>query len=161
MTEGKGFYLLEVEEQRTTRDELHSKVQFVVGLKSKLQTTEKGKVDLLENLPLVDGVFYLIPRHHRRLLQDLQRVDASVVLVPHEKHLSERPASNHTQQLEILFGWNGGWLHRRRGFASENTTTHTILLVLEVAGTAHAIRRLVPLEYHLVLGAHGANDATA
>lgn len=150
-----------MEEQRTTGDELHSKIQLVVGLEGKLQTTQEGKIDFLENLPLVDGMFDLIPCHHRRLLQDLQRVDASVVLVPHEKHLSERSASNHTQQLEILFGWNGGWLHRRRGFASDTATTYTILLVLEVARAAHTIRRLVPLEHHLVLGAHGANDATA
>ena len=97
MTEREDFYLLEMEEERTAGDKLHSQIQFVVGLEGKLQTTQEGMIDFLEDLPLVDGVFDLIPRNDCRLLQDLQRVYASVVLVPHQKHLSERSSSNHTQ----------------------------------------------------------------
>ena len=161
MTERKDFYLLEMEEERTARDKLHSQIQFVVGLEGKLQTTQEGMIDFLKDLPLVDGVFDLIPRNDRRLLQNLQRVDASVVLVPHQKHLPKRPSPNHTQQLEVVLCRNGGRRHRRRGFVSHVSVNRTILLVLEIAGTTHAIRRLVPVEHHLVLGTHGTHHATA
>ena len=112
MTKRNRFYLLEMEEERTASDKLHSQVQLVVGLERKLQTTQEGEIDLFEDLPFVDSVFDLVPRHHRRLLQDLQRVHASVVLVPYEKHLSERSSSDDTQQLEVLFCRNGGRCRR-------------------------------------------------
>ena len=150
-----------MEEERTARDKLHPQVPLVVGLEGNLQPTQEGMIDFLENLPLVDGVLDLISRNDRRLLQNLQRVDASVMLVPHQKHLSERPSSNHTQQLEVVLCRNGGRRHRRSGFVSHVSTNRTILLVLEIAGTTHAIRRLVPVEHHLVLGTHGTHHATA
>ena len=150
-----------MEEERTAGDKLHPQIQLVVGLEGKLQTTQEGMIDFLENLPLVDGVFDLISRNDRRLLQNLQRVDASVVLVPHQKHLPKRPSPNHTQQLEVVLCRNGGRRHRRGGFVSHVSVNRTILLVLEIAGTTHAIRRLVPVEHHLVLGTHGTHHATA
>lgn len=95
-------HLLQVVKQRTTRQERHSHKQLVFRLECKRQPAQERGIHLLQNLPLALRVLDLVARHDLRLLEDLQRVHAFVVLVAHQKDLAERAAADHAEQLEVV-----------------------------------------------------------
>ena len=85
----------------------HSQVELVICLKGKLKATEEGRVHLFQNLPLALRVLDLVFRDHVGLQEDLQRIHLLVALSTHKQHLPEGPATDHAQQLEVVFRKGG------------------------------------------------------
>lgn len=59
--------LLQVVEERSPREKLHSEIQLPLGLERELQAAEKRMTDFLQNLPLATRVFHLLLRQHATL----------------------------------------------------------------------------------------------
>ena len=100
----KSSRLLEMEEELTTVDVVHDKVQLVGGLERVVKVDKERVNQLLQNVLLGLGVIGFVSFHNVLLVEDLHGKDLLRSLPLDQQHLPEASLANDLQFLEIILG---------------------------------------------------------
>mmetsp|Transcript_22169 Transcript_22169/g.43109 ORF Transcript_22169/g.43109 Transcript_22169/m.43109 type:complete len:203 (-) Transcript_22169:488-1096(-) len=99
------FLVLKVEEQLPATVEIQNKVELFRGLESEAQLHQERVLEGLQDLPLGLCMLDLVTLHNRLFLQDLHRINLSVLLPSDLHDFAEAAATKYFQELEIGDGY--------------------------------------------------------
>lgn len=86
---GEFLVALKMEEELTTVDVIHNKVELVSGLEGEVEPDEEGEAKFHQDRLLALRVLNLVALHDGLLVEDLHSKDLSHLLVPDEEDLRE------------------------------------------------------------------------